>query len=118
MHRNKRPREECGVFGIFGHPEAANLTYLGLPGLGHGTIDDTLAETVRQAVPLTPNSWTIKYDPTVPSVVLGAMFLAGTFALERNPTAATSMRLFGFSITYVTALFGAMTLDVLVQYGW
>ena len=28
-------REECGVFGIFGHPEAANLTYLGLFALQH-----------------------------------------------------------------------------------
>src|SRR5688572_26604189 len=25
----------CGVFGIFGHPEAANLTYLGLHALQH-----------------------------------------------------------------------------------
>ena len=28
-------REECGVFGIFGHGEAANLTYLGLYALRH-----------------------------------------------------------------------------------
>jgi amidophosphoribosyltransferase len=28
-------REECGVFGVFGHPEAANLTYLGLHALQH-----------------------------------------------------------------------------------
>lgn len=28
-------REECGVFGIFGHPEAANMTYLGLYALQH-----------------------------------------------------------------------------------
>ena len=28
-------REECGVFGIFGHSEAANLTYLGLYALQH-----------------------------------------------------------------------------------
>ncbi len=27
--------EECGVFGIFGHPDAANLTYLGLYSLQH-----------------------------------------------------------------------------------
>jgi len=27
--------EECGVFGIFGHPDAANLTYLGLYALQH-----------------------------------------------------------------------------------
>ena len=28
-------RDECGVFGIFGHPEASNLTYLGLYALQH-----------------------------------------------------------------------------------
>lgn len=28
-------REECGVTGIFGHPEAANLAYLGLYALQH-----------------------------------------------------------------------------------
>lgn len=28
-------KEECGVFGIFGHPEASNLTYLGLYSLQH-----------------------------------------------------------------------------------
>ena len=28
-------RDACGVFGIFGHPEAANLTYLGLYALQH-----------------------------------------------------------------------------------
>jgi amidophosphoribosyltransferase len=30
-----KPREECGVFGIWGHPEAARLTYLGLYALQH-----------------------------------------------------------------------------------
>src|SRR5919204_6299891 len=28
-------REECGVFGIFGHTEASNMTYLGLYALQH-----------------------------------------------------------------------------------
>jgi amidophosphoribosyltransferase len=27
--------EECGVFGVYGHPEAANITYLGLYALQH-----------------------------------------------------------------------------------
>src|ERR1700757_5134093 len=27
--------DECGVFAIYGHPEAANLTYLGLYALQH-----------------------------------------------------------------------------------
>lgn len=41
LHRNKdvtmfdKFHEECGVFGIFGHPDAANLTYLGLYSLQH-----------------------------------------------------------------------------------
>jgi amidophosphoribosyltransferase len=28
-------KDECGLFGIFGHPEAANMTYLGLYALQH-----------------------------------------------------------------------------------
>lgn len=32
---NRGLREECGVFGIFGHPEAASLTYYGLFTLQH-----------------------------------------------------------------------------------
>ncbi len=28
-------KDECGVFGIYGHPEAANMTYLGLYALQH-----------------------------------------------------------------------------------
>jgi amidophosphoribosyltransferase len=28
-------REECGVFGIYGHPEAANLAYLGIYAMQH-----------------------------------------------------------------------------------
>lgn len=42
MDRNIRSRsafhdihEECGIFGVYGHPEAANLTYLGLYALQH-----------------------------------------------------------------------------------
>jgi amidophosphoribosyltransferase len=30
-----RPQEECGVFGVYNHPEASNLTYLGLYALQH-----------------------------------------------------------------------------------
>ena len=54
----------------------------------------------------------------ISAAVLGAIFLGGTFGLQRHPTPANSMRLFGFSITYVTVLFGAMTVDVLVRNGW
>lgn len=54
----------------------------------------------------------------IAAVVLGAVFLGGTIALGKNPSEAASMRLFGFSITYVSLLFGAMSLDVFVQYGF
>ena len=30
-----KPREECGIFGVFGNPDAAALTYLGLYALQH-----------------------------------------------------------------------------------
>ncbi len=53
----------------------------------------------------------------IAAIVLGAIFIWGTVALGRNPTPAASMRLFGYSITYVTLLFGAMMLDVFVEYG-
>ena len=28
-------RDKCGVFGVYGHPESANITYLGLHALQH-----------------------------------------------------------------------------------
>jgi protoheme IX farnesyltransferase len=51
---------------------------------------------------------------SVTAVVMGAIFIAATIWLGKNPTASASMRVFGYSITYVTVLFGAMTLDVLL----
>jgi protoheme IX farnesyltransferase len=50
----------------------------------------------------------------VAAAVLGVIFIAATVWLSRNPTPANSMRVFGYSITYVTLLFGAMMLDVLL----
>ena len=51
----------------------------------------------------------------IPAVVLGALFLWGTIDLGTNPTAPRAMRVFGYSITYVTLLFAALTVDVLVR---
>jgi protoheme IX farnesyltransferase len=53
----------------------------------------------------------------ITAVVLGLLFLWGTIDLGRNPTPQRSMRVFGYSITYVTLLFAAMTIDVLVRHG-
>ena len=35
MRISDHPREECGIFGIYGHPDAARLTYFGLYALQH-----------------------------------------------------------------------------------
>jgi protoheme IX farnesyltransferase len=48
------------------------------------------------------------------AVVLGGIFVVATIWLAKRPTPANSMRVFGYSITYVTLLFAAMTLDVLL----
>lgn len=47
--------------------------------------------------------------------VLGLAFLSGTIALGRKPTPSASMRLFSFSITYLSLVFVALTADVLVR---
>ncbi len=51
------------------------------------------------------------------AVLLGAIFLALAIQVWRKPEPALAMRLFGWSITYVTLLFGAMAIDVVVRHG-
>ena len=48
------------------------------------------------------------------SVILGAMFLLQAFEMWRDGTDARAVRLYKFSITYLTALFALMILDVFV----
>jgi protoheme IX farnesyltransferase len=61
--------------------------------------------------------WVADVGPVyaVTAGVLGALFLGGTIALGRAPSASASMRLFSFSITYLSVLFVALTVDVLVR---
>ncbi len=35
MNKSYKPRHECGVFAVYGHPDAALLTYYGLFALQH-----------------------------------------------------------------------------------
>ncbi len=49
--------------------------------------------------------------------VLGAVFLALAVKVHRTESAAAAMKLFTYSITYITLLFGAMAVDVLVKHG-
>jgi protoheme IX farnesyltransferase len=55
---------------------------------------------------------------TVAALVLGAAFVWFANELRRLPTPANAMRLFGFSITYVTLLFAAIAVDTVVRHGW
>ena len=48
------------------------------------------------------------------ALILGALFGVLALAVQRDPTERAAMRLFSYSITYVTLLFAAMTVDVLV----
>ena len=46
----------------------------------------------------------------------GAMYLRYAWQMRREETAASAMRLFKYSITYVTVLFAAMAVDVVVRF--
>jgi protoheme IX farnesyltransferase len=52
----------------------------------------------------------------VSALVLGAVFCAYAVQLYRDRTPAQAMRLFGYSISYVTLLFSAMAVDQLVHH--
>jgi heme o synthase len=51
---------------------------------------------------------------TTAAIALGLGFLGVTVALARTPTPTMSMKVFTYSITYVTLLFAALMVDVLV----
>ena len=53
----------------------------------------------------------------IAAIVLGGLFIWGTIDLGKQPTPQRSMRVFGYSITYVTLLFAAMMIDVFVRHG-
>ncbi|HEU5081915.1 MAG TPA: heme o synthase [Acidimicrobiales bacterium] len=83
--------------------------------------------TVLQMIAYTLVTWalTVLFAPVADmgpiyvaaAVVLGAVFTYQGVRLLREASYARAMRLFGWSITYVTLLFGAMALDQLVRSG-
>jgi protoheme IX farnesyltransferase len=64
--------------------------------------------------------WTADLGPVywVAAVVLGGVFTAMSVDVMRTESAARAMRMFTFSITYITLLFAAMAADVIVRNGW
>jgi protoheme IX farnesyltransferase len=85
----------------------------------------SFAKVARQIVIYTVALWiaSLVFAPVarmgliylVSAVVLGAVFLLFALQLQREHTAQRAMRLFSYSISYVTLLFGAMALDQLVH---
>jgi heme o synthase len=53
---------------------------------------------------------------TTVALLAGAFYVFDALRLRREKTPASAMRLFKYSITYVTLIFGAMAVDVIVRY--
>jgi protoheme IX farnesyltransferase len=53
----------------------------------------------------------------IPAALLGAGFIFGAVRLARAPGSARAMRLFGFSILYLFALYTLLTVDAVVRHG-
>jgi protoheme IX farnesyltransferase len=85
----------------------------------------TMRETVRSmviySVILTATSLALVpvanlgYIYGITALLFGTLFILGSIRLGRDPSESRSMRLFSFSITYVSVLFMALTVDVLVN---
>lgn len=85
----------------------------------------SLAETSRQIVVYTVVLWviTLAFDPIgemgdlylASALLLGGVFTYKAVALVRDATPQRAIRLFGWSITYLTLLFAAMAADQLVR---
>lgn len=113
-------REECGIFGIYGHSEAANLTYLGLYALQHrgqesagiacsdgkglhlekamGLVADVFTEPRLRRLPGTIAIGHVRYSTTGSSHLKNAQpFLAGyhrgSVALAHNGNLVNAMKI-------------------------
>ena len=87
------------------------------------SLDETVRHMVGYTVALAAT--TIALGPVaslgpiylITAVAVNLGFIVGAVRLGRQPTPSHSMRLFAFSITYVTVLFVAMAVDVMVEHG-
>lgn len=52
------------------------------------------------------------------AVVLGAVFTWLAIQVRRTESPPLAIKLFTYSITYITLLFGVMAVDVLIRHGW
>ena len=87
----------------------------------------SLKTTASRIVGYTVVLWalTLLFDPVAgmgdlylgSAIVLGGIFTGLAVQLTRQTTPAAAMRLFSYSITYISLLFGAMALDQLLRSG-
>lgn len=106
-----RAHDKCGVFGIYGHPEAANLAYLGLYALQHrgqesagivssdgehlyshremGLVSDIFTEAALQKLPGSNAIGHVRYSTSGSSAIQNAQpfvlkYLQGRIAVAHN----------------------------------
>jgi protoheme IX farnesyltransferase len=85
------------------------------------TMQETVRSMVIYSVILTATSLALVpvanlgYIYGITALLFGTLFILGSIRLGRDPSESRSMRLFSFSITYVSVLFMALTVDVLVN---
>src|SRR6058998_812414 len=105
-------KDECGVFGIFGHHEAANMTYLGLYALQHrgqesagiaasdgeqlrlsramGYVADTFDSTALAQLPGSIAIGHVRYSTAGESKLSNAQPILIECAQDRSPSATTA----------------------------
>lgn len=85
------------------------------------TPERVIASMVRYTIALVATSLVVipvaemKWVYGISAGLLGAVFLWGTIALGRKNSPGAAMKLFSFSISYISLLFVAMTVDVFVR---
>ena len=85
------------------------------------TMQETVRSMVIYSVILTATSLALipvadlGYIYGITALLFGTLFILGSIRLGRDPSESRSMRLFSFSITYISVLFMALTVDVLVR---
>jgi amidophosphoribosyltransferase len=121
-------RDECGVFGIHGHREAANLTYLGLYSLQHrGQESAGIAASDGQTVRLhrTMGEVADSFDQTTLESLVGTLAIghvrystAGSSRIENAQPLLIECQHGQFAVTHNGNLVNAVELkDELVQQG-
>ena len=57
MDHMEKPREACGIFGIYGHPESAKLSYFGLYALQHRGQESAGIAVARKKIFTDTTAW-------------------------------------------------------------